>query len=161
MYLGEYEGYVFPADKKIKHKSTYCHNYYYGLHHEEVYAWSDDDNLTEYSIAGLVFAESFTNEGDVLHVYDKFLEMPTAIQSKLDEGGRAIKGDWISVKDALPPNGSDDWYNIVLTKQRGRTKRVVRVGYWDGYHKRFWGFEAPSDYSVTHWMHLPEPPKEV
>lgn len=67
--------------------------------------------------------------------------------------------EWISVKDRLPPKSSEDWYNIVLTKQRGRTKRVVRVGYWDGYHKRFWGFEAPFDYNVTHWMPLPEPPE--
>lgn len=91
MYLGEYEGYVFPENQLIKHKSTYCHDYYYGLHHEEVYAWSDDDNLTEYSIAGLVFAESFTDEGDVLHVYDEFLETPAAIQIKLDEGEQAMK----------------------------------------------------------------------
>lgn len=69
--------------------------------------------------------------------------------------------EWISVKDRLPEKGSEEWYNIVLTNQRCMTKRVVRVGYWDGYHKRFWGFEAPSDYNVTHWMPLPEPPKEA
>lgn len=92
MYLGEYEGYVFPEEKLIRHKSVYCHNYYCGLNNEEIYAWSDDDNLTEYSVAGRVFAESFTSEGDILHVYDEFLETPPKIQEKLDEGEKFIKG---------------------------------------------------------------------
>lgn len=150
MYLEEYEGYVFPADKRIKHKSTYCHNYYYGLHHEEVYAWSDDDNLTEYSIAGLVFAESFANEGDVLHVYDKFLEMPAAIQSKLDEGGRAIKGDWISVKERLPGDNAyylvwrKGWKRPTIMKCRSKAGFNTHMAYGD----------------VSHWTALPEPPKE-
>jgi|GEM_PF-2870310 hypothetical protein len=70
---------------------------------------------------------------------------------------------WISVKDRLPEKDNEDWYIIVLTRERrGReAKRIVRVGYWDCYHKRFWGFEAGFDYTVTHWMPLPEPPKEL
>lgn len=151
MYLGEYEGYVFPADKRIKHKSTYCHNYYYGLHHEEIYAWSDDDNLTEYSIAGLVFAESFADEGDVLHVYDEFLEMPTAIQSKLDEGGRAIKGDWISVKEELPGPGER-----VIVSNGG----FVCESFLNQYGDWIRGGARMFFMTPTHWMHMPEPPKE-
>lgn len=66
--------------------------------------------------------------------------------------------NWISVKDRLPEKGNEDWYNIVLTnKQSG--KKVVRTGYWDYYHKRFYGFESTFNFEVTHWMPLPEPPK--
>ena len=72
MILQEYEGYKFPETSLIKNKSSYNHNYYKGLNGEEIYAVSDDDNYTEYFIAGIPFAESFISEGDILHVYDDF-----------------------------------------------------------------------------------------
>ena len=67
---------------------------------------------------------------------------------------------WISIKDDTPPNGSEDWYDIVLTRRQDG-KKIVKTGYWDAYHKRFYGFDAPSNYDVTHWKPLPELPKEV
>ncbi len=72
MILHEYEGYKFPETALIKNKSSYNHNYYKGLNGEEIYAVSDDDNYTEYFIAGIPFAKSFISEGDILHVYDDF-----------------------------------------------------------------------------------------
>lgn len=70
--------------------------------------------------------------------------------------------EWISVKERLPEKDSEAWYNLALTRERAGQRgpaRVVRVGYWNGYHKRFWGFDAPNSYTVTHWMPLPEPPE--
>ena len=65
---------------------------------------------------------------------------------------------WISVTERLPEEQSEARYNIVLTRTQDG-KRVVKLGYWDGYHKRFYGFDKPSNYCVTHWMPLPEPPE--
>lgn len=75
MYLGYYEGHVFSNEDRIKDESYYCHNYYRGINGEKVFAHSDDDNWTEYSIDGIAFAESFTSEWDVLHVYSEFREL--------------------------------------------------------------------------------------
>ena len=72
MILQEYEGYRFPPESIIKYKSHYNHMYYKGINGEEIYAISDDDNYTEYFIAGIPFAESFSSEGNILHIYDEF-----------------------------------------------------------------------------------------
>lgn len=67
-----YDGYVFENTDLLADKSYYCHNYYRGFDGDEIFAHSDDDNYTEYSINGVAFAESFTSEGDVVHVYNEF-----------------------------------------------------------------------------------------
>jgi hypothetical protein len=36
--------------------------------------WSDDDNYSTYECNGVEFAESFTNCGDIMEVYEKFLK---------------------------------------------------------------------------------------
>ena len=62
--------------------------------------------------------------------------------------------EWISVKDALPPPNADrvlvalDWYGRRVCGERD-TDRIGIHGEWVR-----WGR------SVTHWMPLPEPPKE-
>ena len=66
----QYDGHIFSSAERIVEKSYYCHNYYLGFNGDEIYAESDDDNYTEYSIKGVSFAESFTSEGDIVHVYD-------------------------------------------------------------------------------------------
>ena len=102
MILQEYEGYKFPPESIIKHKSHYNHMYYKGINGEEIYSVSDDDNCTEYFIAGIPFAESFSSEGNILHVYDEF-----KLESKAwDEG---IVNDWYiaSVFDD-PPVWTDE-----------------------------------------------------
>lgn len=70
----EYDGYCLmnDSDRHIKEKSYYCHNYFRGFNGEEIFAHSDDDNYTAYYINGVPFAESFTNEEDVMHVFSEF-----------------------------------------------------------------------------------------
>ena len=75
MYLGYYDGYQFYHEDIIKEKSYYCHNWYRGIGNDEIYAKSDDDGWTGYYLNGVEFAESFTSEGDVLHVYSEFREL--------------------------------------------------------------------------------------
>ena len=65
-------------------------------------------------------------------------------------------GDWISVEDRLPEkNGVDLAYY-------DRTC-VSSVYYEKGRAQSEWtdDYEGYCDFDVTHWMPLPEPPKEV
>ena len=62
--------------------SSYCRNYYEDDDGGLIYAWSDDDDYTEYTEVivinnkfewGETFAESFTSEGEIMHVFDEYL----------------------------------------------------------------------------------------
>ena len=55
--FGAYNGYVFTDEQRIKEKSFCNHNYYRGIYGEEIYAWSDNDNWTEYWYNNVPFAE--------------------------------------------------------------------------------------------------------
>lgn len=67
--------------------------------------------------------------------------------------------EWISVKDRLP-----EMNKTVLIVRSGS----VEIGFYNAKDKRFYvpnesafdGWPIPVD-GVTHWMPLPEPPKEV
>ena len=61
------------------------------------------------------------------------------------------QGEWISVNDRLPENASDV---LVYTN-------AIYIGWYDAHfnHWTVYGFGKAKN--VTHWMPLPEPPKEV
>lgn len=69
--------------------------------------------------------------------------------------------DWISVKDRLPEKSGDVLVYIAYRREHGR---VTVVPYSD----RYKAFNTRDEYvspkykidGVTHWMPLPEPPKE-
>ena len=61
-------------------------------------------------------------------------------------------GEWISVKDRLPENGQ--W---VLCKCRAEIYEVLRNDFGSWYHDINHTYMSGF---VTHWMPLPEPPKE-
>lgn len=69
------------------------------------------------------------------------------------------KSHWISVKDDLPCNHKEltpkDYTVEVLTLDDCNYYRVVRMWEFDG--KWIWGLD---DLPITHWMKLPELPKE-
>ena len=81
MKLNGYNGMYFNDFEIIKEKSYYCHNYLKGLirngKQDEIFAWSDDDNWTEYYLVvedkHIPFAESFTTENNKIVVYAEFL----------------------------------------------------------------------------------------
>lgn len=66
--LTSYGGKTLPNSWLIEDKSFYCHNYYRGANGEEIYAISDDEGSTEYYYDGILFAESFTSEGNKLRI---------------------------------------------------------------------------------------------
>lgn len=59
-------------------KSSYCHNYYTDDEGNEIFVWSDDDNLSIYYHNDIEFAESFFTWDEEICVYDEFLpQKPT------------------------------------------------------------------------------------
>ena len=68
--------------------------------------------------------------------------------------------EWISVKDRLPERNKLVLVRAVSTARGGN---ITFVGAYDG----FWFLQTAADtigltiqYDITHWMPLPEPPKE-
>ncbi len=71
--------------------------------------------------------------------------------------------EWISVRDELPGNEEkvlvcDEDSNMVVgcygSTRNGPCWRI-------GNDEVSWDFDYNLDYNVTHWMKLPEPPKEL
>ena len=73
-------------------------------------------------------------------------------------------GKWISVKDRLPeerinPNTND--FEYVLCATTFGDVRAYKYGMIDGnIEAHFWHGFGMVDKYITHWMPLPEPPKE-
>jgi hypothetical protein len=86
-------------------------------------------------------------------------------------------GGWISVKDRMPAEthsifwrliGSKQWTNAMWREQSGKV--LVTVSFKDGTrfvttgetHDGVWNttISRTLEHEVTHWMPLPEPPKE-
>ena len=64
--------------------------------------------------------------------------------------------EWISVKDKLP----EEFENVIAFNRRGRGKACdMDICWWNGYSFDRCGKRPYSN--VTHWMPLPEPPKEA
>ena len=64
--------------------------------------------------------------------------------------------EWISVGDRLPEDDSD----VLAYSRNGEEGRIYPANYAKG----VWFdciFQTPATDTTTHWMHLPEPPKEV
>lgn len=69
-------------------------------------------------------------------------------------GFRDGKPKWISVKDGLP-----EQYHSVLTASKCGDWYSIRLGCIDSSGE--WSGDLFRTNEVTHWMPLPEPPKEV
>ena len=69
--------------------------------------------------------------------------------------------DWISVNDRLP-----DKYNRVLMSAvdyESEARQAITIGFRDGdwwWSQETGGSDVELGITVTHWMPLPEPPKE-
>ena len=69
--------------KHLKDISSYNHNYYEDDEGNIIYAWSDDDNYTDYTRVTIIetmkilhetFAESFCSCGDFMEVFEEFMK---------------------------------------------------------------------------------------
>jgi hypothetical protein len=69
----------------------------------------------------------------------------------------AARWQWISVEERLPERSTvDRWHTVNVLVCRGFGRQ--NVAYYD-YHDRAW-HATHKIFNVTHWMELPEPPKE-
>lgn len=69
--------------------------------------------------------------------------------------------EWVSVKDKLPEYGAE--VIVVLNYKRRRVACFSYRGKCDDTGRLLWRWHNSDDEStltVTHWMPLPEPPKE-
>ena len=82
-----------------------------------------------------------------------------AFESGIKWADEHPQSSWISVKDDLPCNHKEltpkDYTVEVLALDDCNFYRVVRM--WDFNEKWIWGID---DLPITHWMRLPELPKE-
>lgn len=87
---------------------------------------------------------------------------------ELSETKNGNKMEWISVKDGLPED-----LKPVLIHYKDKTGIVIMTAHWDDLNSCFvneaMGFLCTDDETdklcyrkryITHWMPLPEPPKE-
>ena len=73
--------------------------------------------------------------------------------------------EWISVKDRLPDNKEYDWVLAQVVEDNGfmhiPTVMEYRQSKNDWFEETYgWISEHNGAFTVTHWMPLPEPPKE-
>lgn len=76
MNLERYNEKAISYFHRVKCRSYYCHNYYFGWDGDVICGISDDDNRTDYYMENLDmlwFAESFADEGDIVHVFEEYL----------------------------------------------------------------------------------------
>ena len=66
--------------------------------------------------------------------------------------------EWISVKDELPPN--KDWYLCAGVEAVDGRLHEARVRILRPYYTWISNWNDAGNFVVTHWMPLPEPPKE-
>ena len=77
-------------------------------------------------------------------------------------GYKTAAPQWISVKDRLPENMQTVIYRLSVPTVKGPTWKID-YGEWDANEQSFFGefFDYRDlQWDVTHWMPLPELPKE-
>lgn len=92
-----------------------------------------------------------TDDPDLLKNLNTSVINLIRLVGKMIDNGVTVQ-EWISVDDRLPNHG-----DIVLCN----TRYHYEVLQWDGRANRWVNnFMNPKKEYVTHWMHLPQPPKE-
>lgn len=80
----------------------------------------------------------------------------------IKEGKSMTDYTWISVKESLPDGSEGDWVLAVAYGQTGniRLEGAIVLASFDPQEGWFLDSEPEAPIHVTHWMPLPEPPKE-
>jgi hypothetical protein len=71
--------------------------------------------------------------------------------------------EWISVKDRLPKLNEDVVCIVPLMKKHGKEKRILYLNCYQKNGLRWGNYDGHYEHNVnevTHWMPLPEPPKD-
>ena len=85
------------------------------------------------------------------HSYARMLNMIAKLVRELDEKQR-----WIPVTKRLP----EEWVDVLVWSEYGFCETAVYLGI-RGRWLVSWNHDMLDADTVTHWMPLPEPPKEV
>lgn len=80
---------------------------------------------------------------------DKYTATELAFKNGYEKGYEAGKAKWIPVSERMPERGQE-----VIVASHRTIKPVVFTTY-------FWNKEHDNWVGITHWMPLPEAPKEV
>ena len=98
-------------------------------------------------------------------VYDRGQVMECIDAAPIVATDTNVPGKWISVKDRLPEEHADEHpyeFEQFLCATVWNDVRMVGFGTRIGDDKQhFWSGNSIWDDWVTHWMLLPEPPKEA
>jgi hypothetical protein len=73
-----------------------------------------------------------------------------AYNNGYEKGYEAAKPKWIPVTERLP----EECKEVLAYRLTG-----CEVDSCVSHQKAYWSYDTVSDYPVTHWMPLPEPPK--
>lgn len=95
------------------------------------------------ALIGSLHNHAFLEGDDRSIVYNVIQKQPTV-------------GGWISMKDRLPEENLE--YIVYATDEDG--ERFVTTDHWNKYVRQWYLFDKGSSTTVTHWMPMPEPPKE-
>ena len=90
------------------------------------------------------------------HMETNEFDEPIVCDRAIEKAIEALRAGWISVKDALPKDAGTyiivDHYGNVMSRHFCKSQ-----GKFAGY----WHFNGSAKYgNPTHWMKMPEPPKE-
>ena len=87
--------------------------------------------------------------------YSTLSELYAATAKERDELRAELDANrWVSVEDALP----EEFKPVLVYRRNKAGEKVVEAGHYCG--KRGWKTVGQPSRSVTHWMPLPEGPKE-
>ena len=94
--------------------------------------------------------------GEAIAYWEVFQREIDLLYPLCDERRKATLGEWISVKDRLPEAGG---YVACIAKRNPFSRFMPMVARIE---KNGWVNPITEQYisEVTHWMPLPEPPKE-
>lgn len=87
--------------------------------------------------------------------YQKYVGMQIAVREVLEYFSKFDLGGWISVKERLP-----EYKQEVLVFYGGAIYTADKMLTWEDGHVTFYIHRFDEWREVTHWMPLPEPPKE-
>ena len=110
----------------------------------------DGDRLIEW-------LEDNEQRGRVLNLPDiRFIVAELAKQYAIEDAGREPSPRWISTGDRLPDESVE--YLVYVTSNNG--EKYVTTDHWLKTPRLRWYLFDDAEAVVTHWMPMPEPPKE-
>lgn len=119
------------------------------------YDWLLDELRLNIGAAEIVAAAT-GNEGVLnnIRLHKESVEAIEDMQNKLNLWRQDKISRWIPVTERLPEVGQ----RVLFSFRNHRTKQPrISIGWYNG---KQWDSPIATEYDVTHWMPLPEPPKE-